>query len=284
MADGARVDTLLVRIAGRLGVEVVAPLAGGEFGALHVRDDNDRNLVLKAMPSTALAERYARGAKMAERLRSLGYPAPYYAGTGVELGASWSLQERLPGAVPQLLTEAHALRLIELAKMHAGAAGAGSPGREDKWPSSTRARLAQLEARDETRTLGAELRAVFRDLAHVELLHDGIVHGDFHHRNFLADGDRITGVFDWDFANTGDWRFDLVTLAFWSAMPAGLIPPAVSNIIISRTRELCPPDVLALLAARRALLQLEFDERVHPERLAGLISGIEANVAPWWRA
>jgi aminoglycoside phosphotransferase (APT) family kinase protein len=284
MADGARVDTLLVRIAGRLGVQVVASLAGGEFGALHVRDEDGRNLVLKAMPSTQLAARYRRGGEMAERLRGLGYPAPYYAGTGIELGASWCLQEHLPGTVPDVMTEALAVRLVELAQMHAGAAGTHSPGRNAEASPAMRKRLAELEAREETKTLASELGVVFENLAQVELLRDGIVHGDFHHRNYLAVGDRITGVFDWDFADSGDWRSDLVTLAFWSAMPPGLIPRAPAQIIISRTQELCPPDVLALLAARLTLRQLEFDARVHPERLAGLIAGIEVHVAPWWRA
>jgi aminoglycoside phosphotransferase (APT) family kinase protein len=284
MANGARADTLLVRIAEGLGVHVVAPLAGGEFGALHVRDRDGRDLVLKAMPSTALAEPYARGAKMAERLRSLGYPAPYYAGTGTELGASWSLQELLPGTVPDVMTEAHAVRLVELAQMHAGAAVTHSPGRNAEASPAMRKRLAELEAREETKTLASELGVVFENLAQVELLRDGIVHGDFHHRNYLAVGDRITGVFDWDFADSGDWRFDLVTLAFWSALLPDAIPPAVSQIIISRTRELCPPGVLALFAARMTLRQLEFDARVHPDRLRAIIPGIETKIAPWWRA
>jgi aminoglycoside phosphotransferase (APT) family kinase protein len=161
--------------------------------------------------------------------------------------------------------------------------GRASQRRAEASPDE-QARLSELEARQETKALAAELRGVFENLAHVELLHDGIVHGDFDHRNYLADGDRITGVFDWDYADSGDWRSDLVTLAFWSAMPPGLIPRAPAQIIISRTQELCPPALLALLAARHALRQLEFDARIHPERLAGLISGIEAHVAPWWRS
>jgi hypothetical protein len=113
MTTGHRVDALLMRIAAALGLHVVAPLAGGEFGALLVEDARGRELVLKAMASPDWAPRFARGAEMAERMRALGYPAPHYAGTGVQLDASWTLQERLPGSVPDVLTEAHARRLLD---------------------------------------------------------------------------------------------------------------------------------------------------------------------------
>ncbi len=38
----------------------------------------------------------------------------------------------------------------------------------------------------------------------VVLAQTNIVHGDFHHRNFLVDGERVTGVFDWEIAGPGD--------------------------------------------------------------------------------
>jgi Phosphotransferase enzyme family len=40
------------------------------------------------------------------------------------------------------------------------------------------------------------------------------VHCDFQPSNILADGDRITGIVDWDGAGRGDRRLDLVTLRF----------------------------------------------------------------------
>ena len=43
-----------------------------------------------------------------------------------------------------------------------------------------------------------------------------VVHYDFSPYNMLADGDRITGVVDWDGATSGDAAFDLVTLAFYT--------------------------------------------------------------------
>jgi aminoglycoside phosphotransferase (APT) family kinase protein len=283
MTADHRVDALLQRIAAALGLHVVAPLAGGEFGALLVEDARGRELVLKALLSPDWAPRFARGAEMAGRMRSLEYPAPYHVGTGVQLDASWSLQERLPGSVPGVLTEAHGRRLLELVQTHAGAAGGSNRGQQREALPRERARLAQLNSRDETRPLAAELASVLDSCAKVELLEDGVVHGDFHHRNYLAIGDEITGVFDWEFARPGDWRTDLLTLAFWSALLPEQIPPDVARIIVDRMKQLCPPTVMALLAARMALRQLDFDVREHPERLPAIVTGVETIIAPWWR-
>ncbi len=283
MMPSLRMDALLPRMAAELGLSVLAPLAGGEFGAILVEDAGGRELVLKALPTAAWERRFARGAEMAERMRALGYPASHYVGTGVQFDATWSLQERLPGTVPDVMTEAHGRRLLELVQMHAGAAGRSSSGQHREEASSAPARLAQLNSRDETRPLAAELASVLDRCAQIELLEDGVVHGDFHHRNYLAIGDEITGVFDWEFARPGDWRTDLVNLAFWSAILPDQIPPGIASIIIDRMKELCPPPVVALLAARMTLRQLDFDVRVHPERLSTILPGVEASIAPWWR-
>lgn len=43
-----------------------------------------------------------------------------------------------------------------------------------------------------------------------------LVHGDFHTGNFIAAGDRITAIVDWEMAMQGDFMFDLAGLHFWS--------------------------------------------------------------------
>jgi hypothetical protein len=273
------VDSLLPRIAEHLDVRSVAPLTGGEFGALLVQDPDGRELVLKALPSPIWAARFAEGAELAGRLRTRGYPAPEYVGTGVALGASWSLQERLPGRVPDVMASAHAHRLCDLAAMHAGAAG------RRQRPARVRqhAWLDTLRTSDQAATLVGDLTAVIGLGESVQLLDDGIVHSDFHHRNYLAIGDEVTGVFDWELARVGDWRGDLVTLAFWSVLLPEQIPPPVSEVIVQRARAECPAEVFAYIAACCALRQLDFDVREHPDRVAGLRDGIESCVAPWWR-
>ena len=98
-----RADDLFPAIAAQAGVEIVGPLAGGVFGATLVRDAEGRELVLKAMASERWERIWARGASMANHLRASGYPAPEYVATGVAEGATWSLQERLRGDVPDVI-------------------------------------------------------------------------------------------------------------------------------------------------------------------------------------
>ncbi|GGD67019.1 phosphotransferase family protein [Paenibacillus nasutitermitis] len=43
-----------------------------------------------------------------------------------------------------------------------------------------------------------------------------LVHGDFHMGNLIAEGERITGVIDWEMAMYGDCLFDLATFHLWS--------------------------------------------------------------------
>ena len=43
---------------------------------------------------------------------------------------------------------------------------------------------------------------------------DDVVHFDFSPYNILGEGDRITGVVDWNSALAGDAAFDVVTCAF----------------------------------------------------------------------
>ena len=81
-------------------------------------------------------------------------------------------------------------------------------------------------------------------------------------------------------ADIGDWRYDLLTLAWWTTyMRFGVAPLAVD-----RLHEVTPPDALALITAVRTITQLDFDARNNPQFLPGLSAGIEAHIAPWWRA
>ncbi len=270
-------------MAAQLELTVVSPLAGGEFGALLVSDREGRHLILKALPSTTFAERFARGAALAMRMRSLGYPAPEYIGTGVALDATWSLQERLPGDVPDTPSPAHIRQLVALAERHAGAA----VSRGDVGAAILRSQPAwrrTIVSHDKTRPFDAELAAAIAACEHGELFDDSIMHRDFHHRNFLAIGDEVTGVFDWEGAAVGDWRADLVNLAFWCAVLPGQIPSEAGRIAVDRAHEVCPPRVLAFFSASLAARQLDFDVREHPERLDTITTAIESHIAPWWRA
>lgn len=43
-----------------------------------------------------------------------------------------------------------------------------------------------------------------------------LVHGDFHLGNLLSDGERITGVVDWEMGTYGDFMFDVAVLDYWT--------------------------------------------------------------------
>lgn len=270
----------LAKIALDLGLTVVRPFAGGVWGATLVIDAGGSELVLKTMPTEMWRKVFARGASLANRLRESGYPAPEYVGTGAAHGATWSLQRVLPGEIPDVVSPAHMRQLLTLAERHAGVV----PGSGGAWLAHQMPYL-NMSLRTVTRTpatheLALELGAVLERTKGVRLLDDGIVHNDFHHRNFLAIGDDVTGIFDWELADIGDWRYDLVTLAWWSTRMAF----DVAERAVERMFEACEPDVLALLAAVRTISQLDFDARNNPDFLPGLVERVVAYVAPWWRA
>lgn len=268
------------RVAAELGLEVVRRLAGGEFGATLV-NRNGTDLVLKVLASARMLGAVTRGTGLANRLRSSGYPAPEYVGVGTFEDLTWSLQRNLPGAVPDVMNAAHARAMLTLAERHASFA-------EDTfdWKAAAVRQCGRsLEAiRPVAPGLADELARVLDMAPGIELRRGDVVHSDFHHRNFLAEGDRVTGVFDWDLATPGDWRFDLVTLAFWSAVLPNAFADEARHIIRERLHAVCEPETLAFLTAVRAVTQLEFDARLHPERLPKFREAIEREAAQWWRA
>jgi aminoglycoside phosphotransferase (APT) family kinase protein len=279
----AEVSALLQTVASELSLRVVRRLAGGEFGAALVVDGDGRELVLKAIPSPDWAYRFAQGADLAHRLRERGYPAPRYVGTGAIGQSSWSLQELLPGLVPDMMTMPHARRLVELAGLHAGAADRIHNERAEM-VASMRRRCVDLTLSDAIGGLAAELARVTESADEIEFLEDGIVHNDFHHRNYLAAGDEVTGVFDWELASAGDWRADLVTLAFWSSIVTEQVPGDVAAYVTEAMRSRSPPKITAFFGARIAIRQLDFVVRVHPDRVSGMVNSIEERIAPWWRS
>lgn len=278
----------LQSLARELGVRIVGPLTGGEFGAMLAVDGAGREFVLKVMSPPAvltldrLATLFRRGAVLAGRARAIGYPAPEYLGTGKTDSFAWSLQERLPGTVPDAMTPAHARRLVELAAMHRDIAGESYDWRRFA-VDRMREHLQTVVQDQRAVPLAHELAAVMERSEGVEIRQHDVVHADFHHRNYLAIDDEVTGVFDWEFAMPGDWRTDLVNLAFWAALLPGQILHDAASIIIDEAFTACPPDLLAFLVAYQSLRHLDFDVRVHPERVEFIAHGIETQIAPWWR-
>jgi len=276
---GVRVDGILPKVAAEIGVEITGTLGGGEFGAVLVCDREGRDLVLKAFEGVEWAPVFANGAAMCTLVRGDDYPAPEYIGTGVAAGATWSLQTLLPGEIPERMSDAHAAELLRLVRRHADASDREGDTRE-RFRRVIGDAGGRLVAHEPTASLATRMLEVIAATEDVALRRCDVVHGDFHHRNFLAVGDEITGVFDWEMASAGDWRADLVNLACWSSW-LDQVPDSATRIFVDAVEEACEPEVLALLSASHTLGVLDFNLRVHPEWLPDLVANVEATTARW---
>jgi hypothetical protein len=219
---------------------VVGPL-GGEVGALEVRLADGRRGVVKRTPDAAgIAARVAQ-------LRQAGYPAPgvLYVG-GDEVVWEW-----LPGEVEEVVDHALVDDALWANTLQAGMAPRG----DAPWGQHV---LDQLgEAGDVP--LADTIRAAADGLAPAAFPQHDLMHFDFHHRNLLVRRRRLTAVVDWDGVRAGDRVFDLVTLAFCSAV-ASCQEGAVERLW-ERAHSLRPPGVIRAYAALLALRQLDWSIR-----------------------
>ncbi len=112
--------------------------------------------------------------------------------------AAWSLERLLPGASPPRVTTPALLEdcldfLVSLARIRDAAESAASLVEQAEIVAEVcrpdSAGVARKLARDLERTLAAVPR--------------GFGHGDFFHGNLLAEGDRLSGVLDWDAGGPG---------------------------------------------------------------------------------
>jgi aminoglycoside phosphotransferase (APT) family kinase protein len=280
---------LIARVAAEIGVEILGRASGGENGAAFVRDDQGRDLVLKASPGVDDAAAWARGVAIARALHRTGYPVPdtFDTGTAPTAGATWSLQAALPGAVPDCTTVAHVHQLVALAERHAGQA----PRPDPDWPGAfvrgalacaTRVAAGPPSTRRWGDEIGAALRQLADDPAAASRQRD-VVHFDFHHRNYVADGERVTGVFDWEGARSGDWRFDLATLAFWARLAGPEMAPDARVAAVDRAVAVCPAPALALYALGLSARTLDFYLARRPDLVEPTAEAITERVAAWWR-
>jgi hypothetical protein len=217
--------------------EVLGPLAG-EGGAHEVRLADGRRGVLKRVPDAAgIAARVAQ-------LRHTGYPAP-----GVLLvDGETVIWEWLLGDVEEVVDH----RLVDDA-LWANTLQAGMATRGDgSWGEHV---VATLRGAADV-PLAETLRAAADGIDARAFPQHDLMHCDFHHRNLLVRHRRLTGVVDWDGVRAGDRVFDLVTLAFCSAV-ATCQEGAVERLW-ERARSLRPAGVVRAYVALLALRQLEW--------------------------
>jgi hypothetical protein len=249
------------------------------FGAALVEGRGDDPCVLKASSDLTLAKDWATGAVMAATLRECGYPASNYLETGTTSSVTWSLQAVLPGAVPQTLTVGQAEELIALACRHDIDAGERRPwealAREASWRA-----LGELPSLpdlfDET------LRGALAETEGISLAQTAIVHGDFHHRNCVVENGRVTGVFDWDIAGPGEWRFDLVNLAFACQMYPKTCEREALEAVIGAVHEHCDEPTAAFLMACQALRALSMLRLRRPDWVEPASRRMQATLGQWW--
>jgi aminoglycoside phosphotransferase (APT) family kinase protein len=247
MIDAIRAET-------GLGLLFDGPCRGGQVGAAYVRWPDGHRGVLTWRPAVGLAQLRDGPLAVIGALRAIGYPAPAAELTVQAGGAVAQVWELIPGApverlTPALFDQALALNVRQAAALAGHRAipavnlflttdGPGFCLHEPLRGHNARAR--QLD--DWITGVGA---------AHPGPLDgDDAVHCDFQPANFLADGDQLTGVVDWDGAARGDRRFDLVTLRFGvHVIPAG---PGVTECL-DRMLDAIAPDVLAPMWAGMSL-------------------------------
>ena len=275
---GAGFDAHVRAVAEELGLAIIRPLAFGTFGAVLVATAEGKEQVLKTAPDPAREPVWAMGAEMAARLHEQGYPNPRIIGVGSTSTAVWSLQERVAGRVTPCLTVTQAAQLLALARRHNTDSGRRRPWRDD----AIRAARGWLAETAIDPASAATLGAALDRGEGVDLCDATVVHGDFHHGNALIDDDDdVVAVLDWDIAGPGDWRFDLVMLAFGCVVRPRSCEPAAAALIIDAVRSECPSDVAALMMACQVLRMTSMLALRSPEAATQGCSRMVATLRAW---
>jgi len=192
-------------------------------------------------------------------LGARGYPVPGIVWHG-SLGDDWYVvvQRRLPGRPIGRLTGPLLDALLELVELQAGA-GIAAGDRDfagyianvlfDDWDevwddagrSPAGARLCDW------------IRDWLRPVWGLRLAPDDFTHNDLHLSNVLADGERITGVVDWDEFGLGHRAIDLVVLGFDCAR---IGEQQAADRLFARAAGVAGAGGLRCLASYRALAHL----------------------------
>ena len=274
----AEVDGRVQAVAEELGLAIIRPLTFGTFGAMLVATAEGQELVLKTTADPALEPVWTTGGVTAARLHEQGYPNPRVIGVGTTRTAVWSLQEFLTGDVPHRMTVNQAAQLVALARRHKTDSGGRRPWRDD----AVRAARGWLAETSIDPGCAVALAAALDRGERADLLDCTVVHGDFHYGNTLIDDEDIVAVLDWDIAGPGDWRFDLVMLAFGCVVRPRSCEPAAAALIIDAVRSECPSDVAALMMACQVLRMTSMLAIRSPETATQACSRMVAALRAWF--
>jgi aminoglycoside phosphotransferase (APT) family kinase protein len=93
----------------------------------------------------------------------------------------------------------------------------------------------------------------------VKLVEDDAVHLDFHHRNVLSVGGRLSAVIDCEGYRSGDRMFDFVTLAF--RLLVATSPAEAERDLWHQIRAAREPAIVDAYIAHQALRQVDWSIR-----------------------
>jgi hypothetical protein len=203
--------------------------------------------------------------------RERGYPAPRLLCFGTVPAGTYVVQERLPGTpIGAGFTSAQLDDILRLHELHADV-GVPLPG--EPWPLPVTRPL--FEGADgfcviesmrayspETDGFLTELQELARTHEAECVDHGDLVHHDFQYANILGDGERVTGVIDWEAAMTGDRSFDLATFAFYIFDDGDL-----RRRLLARARDIAGDGALVVYLAHLMFRQTEWCTRFYGDDL-----------------
>lgn len=224
-----------------------------------------------------------RAAELTRRLLEVGYPAPRYRLFGEAMGLKYSIQTRMPGKPWQAVTRATLDHVLAINRLQAGLGAVPTGEPFPAWPARVVEgvlvgfkRYCVIDTlRHHSEATAALLRTlqelVKRHASEVPAARD-IVHWDFHRGNILTDGDRITGVVDWEGACSGDRGFDLATYIFYSFEEND-----TREFLWPKALECCGRSALSVYLAHMIVRQLDWSIRHHnPKLVAGQMARADA--------
>lgn len=258
MGPNQAIDLINARL--KTTYTVTTQFSGGQDqGAFRVTDASGTAAVLKISRNPRWADQVRRGQAATNHLRGLGYPVPEYKLVDSTDSGSYWLETLMPGGGaygnPTSAQVSDVIRLIELQK---GQMISDVQGQDWGWYISEvvfRGEAGNVRAlmrfSPETSAIAAAAEGLVMGLQGKMLPKTDLVHGDMNITQVLFDGDRVSGVLDWDQAGYGDRTIDLVGL-WYSIIGA----TAERDMVMQHMLEVSDKDAIKIYAVYKILAQL----------------------------
>ena len=257
-----KISQLLAYINARheTAFELAGKLPGGQQDSAYALAElGGRRVVLKQLFAP-------RALPIIRHLHAIGYPTPdlLYDGTASD-GTTYLIQEFVPGAPMQTLTDAYLDQLFELNERQADLNPCPAANLLESWSgyaqdvvfahSSVWVRALSTHSLA-TASLLSALQQATKSYADTVLPNTDVVHGDLHSSNIMVEHGQITGVIDLVYAGYGTRAIDLATLLH--TMDSDAYTPAIRQRLRARIIERFGPAVHAICMAYRAIVTLEW--------------------------